>query len=82
MLEEWTSAAKPKLDQALVAEHIEKMVEVRLLGPQAWGQQSAGGSGGQVSKDQFCQSPAAREPTLVPILGLAHSPQEAQGVAS
>lgn len=29
MLEEWTSAAKPKLDQALVVEHIEKMVEVR-----------------------------------------------------
>jgi hypothetical protein len=28
-LEEWTSVAKPKLDQALVAEHIEKMVEVR-----------------------------------------------------
>ncbi|XP_027628202.1 RAS guanyl-releasing protein 2 isoform X2 [Tupaia chinensis] len=27
VLEEWTSAAKPKLDQALVAEHIEKMVE-------------------------------------------------------
>lgn len=31
MLEEWTSVAKPKLDQALVAEHIEKMVEVRGL---------------------------------------------------
>ncbi|XP_012580681.1 PREDICTED: RAS guanyl-releasing protein 2 isoform X2 [Condylura cristata] len=27
VLEEWTSAAKPKLDQALVIEHIEKMVE-------------------------------------------------------
>ncbi|XP_024605055.1 RAS guanyl-releasing protein 2 isoform X3 [Neophocaena asiaeorientalis asiaeorientalis] len=27
VLEEWTSAAKPKLDQALVVEHIEKMVE-------------------------------------------------------
>ncbi|XP_029400101.1 RAS guanyl-releasing protein 2 isoform X2 [Mus pahari] len=27
VLEEWTSVAKPKLDQALVAEHIEKMVE-------------------------------------------------------
>lgn len=31
MLEEWTSVAKPKLDQALVVEHIEKMVEVRGL---------------------------------------------------
>ncbi|XP_060014768.1 RAS guanyl-releasing protein 2 isoform X4 [Lagenorhynchus albirostris] len=27
VLEEWTSAAKPKLDQALMVEHIEKMVE-------------------------------------------------------
>ncbi|XP_056657379.1 RAS guanyl-releasing protein 2 isoform X2 [Monodelphis domestica] len=27
VLEEWTAAAKPKLDQALVVEHIEKMVE-------------------------------------------------------
>uniref|UniRef100_A0A2K6T047 RAS guanyl releasing protein 2 n=1 Tax=Saimiri boliviensis boliviensis TaxID=39432 RepID=A0A2K6T047_SAIBB len=27
VLEEWTLAAKPKLDQALVVEHIEKMVE-------------------------------------------------------
>lgn len=27
LLEPWTSAAKPKLDQALVVEHIEKMVE-------------------------------------------------------
>uniref|UniRef100_A0A2K5QC23 EF-hand domain-containing protein n=1 Tax=Cebus imitator TaxID=2715852 RepID=A0A2K5QC23_CEBIM len=27
VLKEWTSAAKPKLDQALVVEHIEKMVE-------------------------------------------------------
>ncbi|KAK2100222.1 RAS guanyl-releasing protein 2 [Saguinus oedipus] len=27
VLDEWTSAAKPKLDQALVVEHIEKMVE-------------------------------------------------------
>ncbi|ELK13383.1 RAS guanyl-releasing protein 2 [Pteropus alecto] len=27
VLEEWTAAAKPKLDQALMVEHIEKMVE-------------------------------------------------------
>uniref|UniRef100_A0AAA9S6Q3 RAS guanyl releasing protein 2 n=1 Tax=Bos taurus TaxID=9913 RepID=A0AAA9S6Q3_BOVIN len=27
VLEEWTSAAKPKLDQAIMVEHIEKMVE-------------------------------------------------------
>nr|XP_015105393.2 RAS guanyl-releasing protein 2 isoform X1 [Vicugna pacos] len=27
VLEEWTSAAKPKLDQAIMLEHIEKMVE-------------------------------------------------------
>ncbi|XP_059258296.1 RAS guanyl-releasing protein 2 isoform X4 [Mustela nigripes] len=27
VLDEWTSAAKPKLDQALMVEHIEKMVE-------------------------------------------------------
>ncbi|OWK17384.1 RASGRP2, partial [Cervus elaphus hippelaphus] len=28
VLEEWTSAAKPKLDQAIMVEHIEKMVEI------------------------------------------------------
>lgn len=36
MLEEWTSAAKPKLDQAIMVEHIEKMVEVRLQHHQLW----------------------------------------------
>uniref|UniRef100_G1TQW5 Uncharacterized protein n=1 Tax=Oryctolagus cuniculus TaxID=9986 RepID=G1TQW5_RABIT len=41
LLEPWTSAAKPKLDQALVVEHIEKMVEVRLAGSP-----SHGGGGG------------------------------------
>lgn len=42
MLEEWTSAAKPKLDQALLVEHIEKMVEVRCYGGQLWSLRSRG----------------------------------------
>lgn len=50
MLEEWTSAAKPKLDQALLVEHIEKMVEVR--------EAKGGGSKGLVPEDSPGSSPA------------------------
>lgn len=37
--------AKPKLDQALLVEHIEKMVEVRVGGSQLWSLRGLRGTG-------------------------------------
>lgn len=61
MLEEWTSVAKPKLDQALVAEHIEKMVEVR-------GLEAKGTCWEQGSVKQCFSSALPWEPPQVPHL--------------
>lgn len=69
MLEEWTSAAKPKLDQAIMVEHIEKMVEVRLQHHQLWSLWDRGDRSVVVSQGCFDQGTALGATTSAGLRG-------------
>lgn len=69
MLEEWTSAAKPKLDQAIMVEHIEKMVEVRLQHHQLWSLWDTGDRSVVVSQGCFDQGTALGATTSAGLRG-------------